>query len=95
MLQVIFIFGGFGSGHHLALLLIAIAFVEATRNRAVFFPVTHAHPTKFVIAGRTDHMITAVILFNPRFAFGAFPRIRDDPLRVFAFSAALLYPGFE
>ena len=53
-------------------MLVKIALIEASGTRPVVFPIAQAYPAKMKLAGRADHMITALILFDVRVAIWTF-----------------------
>ena len=74
------------------LLLVYIALVVTSCCTAMFFPVTHAYPTKLMTARHAGHVVTPLILFNSFVATWAFLRIGCYPLDIFTLSACLFHP---
>jgi hypothetical protein len=73
-------------------LIILIALVESSRGRAVFIPVSHAHPTKSEFTKLARHMIAALVLFNWLRTFRAGFCVCDNPSHILTLILVLSVP---
>jgi hypothetical protein len=68
------------------------ALVISTGIGTMIFPITHTDPTEFKFTTLTRHVVTPLILFNPRLAFGTALGIGQDPIGGFRFVSTLILP---